>query len=181
MKSEFHVYEILLLAGFGCRLLWAQEPSCQQKRLALRKAVRHLTAATALLIVLFTARPSPAGTDLYPVTASEEAFFEQVRKAVLADDIERLSEVVSFPIVLRSGEQEVKIKDKRDFKEHAALILTTRLKSVVQNQSSGSLFKNWRGVMIGNGEIWFSEVGVKNGKADGLSWVYRIIAVNLNK
>lgn len=135
-------------------------------------------AAAALLILLFAAPRSGADTDFYPVTASDRAFFEHVRKAVLADDIEQFSEAVSFPIVLRSGGKELKLENKRDFKQHAALILTTRLKSVVRKQSPDSLFKNWQGVMIGQGEIWFSEVE-ETGQGNGqVTKMQRIIAIN---
>jgi hypothetical protein len=35
-------------------------------------------------------------------------------------------------------------------------IFNKKVTEAVERQSYDSLFKNWRGVMIGNGEIWFT-------------------------
>jgi hypothetical protein len=141
--------------------------------------MRKLIIATVFLIFMFIAPQGKADFHMFPITVSDKAFFEQIKKAVLADDVEWFSEAVSYPIVLRPGKGEIKLKNKNDFKEHAALIFTTHRKSVVRNQLPDSLFKNWQGVMIGDGEIWFSEVGKKT--ENGNVWVYRIIAINLPK
>ena len=142
--------------------------------------MRKLIVTMVFLIVSFLALQSEADLHYYPITVSDKAFFEKIKKAVLADDDEWFSGVVvSYPFVLRLGKAEIKLKNKADFKEHAALIFTTQLKSIVQKQSADSLFKNWQGIMIGNGEIWFSEVGEKTG--NGNVWVYRIIGINLPK
>ncbi len=114
---------------------------------------------------------------MYPVTASDKAFFVQVRKAILTNDIRWLSEAVSYPIVLKSGKTEYKLQNKEDFAAHASLILTAHLKTTVQNQSPESLFKNWQGVKIGTGEIWFSEVAETTGNEK--TWVQRIIGINV--
>src|SRR6267142_4755031 len=108
-------------------------------------------SAKAVSLILFLALPQSHG-DLhkFPLTASDKAFFDQIRKAVLSDDIEWFSKAVSYPIVLRPNSREIKVKNKRDLKEHARLIFTAQLKSTVQRQSSSSLFKNWQGVMVGN-------------------------------
>jgi hypothetical protein len=142
--------------------------------------VRKLIVTTVFLIVSFFALQSEADARGFSVTASDKAFFEQIKNAVLTDDVEWFSgAVVSYTFVLRLDKGEIKLKNKADFKEHVALIFTTQLKSIVQKQSADSLFKNWQGVMIGDGEIWFSEVGEKTG--NGNVWVYRIIGINLPK
>lgn len=100
-----------------------------------------------------------------------------MRKAVLGNDVKWLSEAMSYPIVLKSGESRYTLQNTNDFALHASVILTPHLKSTVQNQSPDTLFKNWQGVMVGKGEIWFSEVAENNGKET--TWVQRIIAINL--
>lgn len=137
--------------------------------------MKKLIVITVCLILSFVAFQSQA--DMYPVTAADKAFFEQIRKAILTEDVKWFSEAIGYPIVLRTSSGEIKLKDKRDFKEHSALVFNARLKSTVRKQSPDSLFKNWQGVMIGNGEIWFSEVGEKTNT--GTVWVYRIIGINL--
>jgi large exoprotein involved in heme utilization and adhesion len=49
-------------------------------------------------------------------------------------------------------------------------IITTKVKRAVANQSYATLFANWQGVSIGDGEVWFSGVGDRN--------AVRITAIN---
>jgi hypothetical protein len=141
--------------------------------------VKKLVAITVFLVLSFVAPQSKADLHEFSISASDKTFFEQIRTAVLADDVEWFSEAVHYPIVLRPSNGEIKINNKKDFKKHATLVFTTLLKSTLQNQSPDSLFKNWQGVMIGNGEIWFSKVGEKT--ENGIVWTYRIIGINLPK
>ncbi len=113
----------------------------------------------------------------FPITDSDRNFFNEIRNAVLSDNIAWMAKHVYYPFTLRFGEKSFKLKGEKDFVTHANLILTPVLKSVVRNQTVAALFKNWQGVMIGNGEIWFSEVGeTDNGK---LIWTQKILALNL--
>ena len=139
--------------------------------------MRNLIVIAVNVFLLSIALQSRA--DMYPVTASDKVFFEQIQHAVLANDIKWLSESVSYPIVfvMKSGNAKYTLRDENDFEAHATMILTPQLKSAVRSQSADSLFKNWQGVMIGNGDIWFSEVAEKIGGKQ--SWVQRIIAINL--
>jgi len=108
------------------------------------------------------------------VTTNDTSFFERIKKAVLANDIEWLSGAVSYPFVLRRSAGDILLRNRADFGKHSASILTPHLKSEVRNQSPASLFKNWQGLMIGNGVIWFSPVQEKAGE----DWKYRIIGIN---
>jgi hypothetical protein len=114
-----------------------------------------------------------------PITASDKAFFEQIQEAILKDDIEWLSNSVSYPVDVHLNKRNLHLENREDFKKHASDIIDKDLKSVTRNQSANKLFKNWQGIKlkIGHGELWFSQVGERS----GLSWVYRITAINLNK
>lgn len=135
------------------------------------------TLIVTVVCLIFSFVVFQTRADMYPVTAADKAFFKQVRKAVLTNDIKWLSEAVSYPLVLKTGKTEYKLKNKEDFAARAPLILTSHLKTTVQSQSPDSLFKNWQGVMIGNGEIWFSEVAETTAKEK--TWAHRITRVNL--
>lgn len=113
---------------------------------------------------------------MYPLTVEDKAFLEQIKKAVLAGDAEAFSSLISYPVAIRPNSKTIKLQGPADVKRHSAAIFTERLKSAVQSQTPDSLFKNWRGVMIGNGEIWFSQVLEKDGQ--GENWKYRIIGIN---
>lgn len=145
----------------------------------LRQPVFWLLPAI-LVGLLFVVVGSQADTEMYSVTASDKAFFEQIRKAILTDDAEWFSGAVSYPIELHLKKGTLHLARKADLKKHASLIFDERLKSLVRNQSASSLFKNWQGVMIGDGELWFSEVGAKTGQEGGLAWEYRITALNFD-
>lgn len=118
-----------------------------------------------------------AKVEMYPVTPSDKVFFGQIKKAVLEDDVAWFSEAVSYPITLKTDKGTLKLANKKALEAQAALIFTEHFKTVVKNQSTNELFKNWQGVMIGRGDIWFSEVIEKT--KSGEATVYRIIAINL--
>ncbi len=130
------------------------------------------------VVLLTSCLLSLEAAEMYPVKPSDKAFFDQVRKAVLTDDVEWLSRALSsYPFTVKLKAGQIKLKNEADLKKHAPAILTAKLKEVVRNQSPDSLFKNWQGVMVGSGEIWFSEIGKTN--ENKLVWVYRITAINL--
>lgn len=122
-----------------------------------------------------------ADADFYSITSGDKAFFEQIKKAVLADDFDSFSAVVAYPIELYfAGERRLqpksaRIRTKAELKKYKSAIFCERLKSAVRNQTADSLFKNWQGRMVGNGELWFDQrqnIGQTN-------WTYRITAINL--
>ena len=141
--------------------------------------MKMLIARALLLSLLFVTR-SGAGGEMYPITQSDRAFFEQVRKAILADDVKWLARALFYPFDVHLKKRKLHLDDSRAFEKNASLILDRHLKSVVQKQSADSLWKNWQGVMVGQGELWFSQGGGKTGKQGGRTWVYHIIAINLN-
>ncbi len=113
-------------------------------------------------------------SSMYPVTLQDKKFLEQIKKAVLTNDVEWLSGVVSYPLGIKQNGKTITLNNSSDFKKYATTILTAHLKSAVQNQLPDSLFKNWQGVMIGNGAIWFS--AIKETPDD--DWRHRIIGIN---
>jgi hypothetical protein len=138
--------------------------------------MRILMIAMSLLIPCFLSLETNA--QFYPVSPSDQAFFKQAQRAVLTDDVEWLSRALSnYPFTVKLKAGQIKLKNKEDLKKHAKTIFNAKLKDAIRNQSSNSLFKNWQGVMIGDGEIWFSEIGQTN--EHGTAWVQRIIAINV--
>jgi hypothetical protein len=134
---------------------------------------------TNISLLLLCLAPASSWGEMYPIKPSDKAYFGQVQKAVLEENVEWFSGAMSYPLVLKTSTGDVTLKDKTDVKRHAALIFSAHMKSVVGKQSSNSLFKNWQGVMIGDGEIWFSEVSEKT--TNGNALVYRITAVNVRQ
>ena len=134
-------------------------------------------SAAYILLLAPCACTLRAEEGIYSITASDKDFFGQIRNAVLTDNIDWFAKAVAYPIALRSGGHEITVRNKQAFKKRAKLVFNEHLKSVVRSQSADTLFKNWQGVMIGDGVIWFSEVIEKGQKQQG--WVFRIVAINL--
>jgi hypothetical protein len=135
-----------------------------------------LPLAANVLLLVSCACTVQAEESFYPITTSDKAFFEQIRNSILTDDIDWLAKSVAYPIVLRPAGNEIAVRNKHDLKKRSKLILNEHLKSVVRTQSPDTLFKNWQGVMIGDGEIWYSKIIEKGREKRG--WVLRVIAIN---
>lgn len=60
---------------------------------------------------------------MYPVTATDKAFFGRSQKAVMTNDIEWLSGAISYPLVLKQSAGNITLNNSGDFKQHSASIL----------------------------------------------------------
>jgi hypothetical protein len=63
---------------------------------------------------------------------------------------------------------------REEFEAHYPEIVTDNVAKAVQNQFYEDLSVNYKGVMIGSGELWFSATKGPSGKFDQ----YRVIAIN---
>lgn len=54
-------------------------------------------------------------------------------------------------------------------------VFTDKVHAAIQQQKPGELEKNWSGIMVGNGEIWFTQIRPNGAK----QFEYKIIAFNL--
>jgi hypothetical protein len=143
----------------------------------MRKSILGLAAAALVAI----ASPLPAIAD--PVTDMNatldtlfgdhkryHAFFDALKKAVANDDKAAVAAMIDYPFQARIGGKAKKIRDAAHFIADYDRIVTDRVKQALAAQSYETLFANWQGVMIGDGEIWFSGVGNGN--------VVKITAIN---
>ena len=87
--------------------------------------------------------------------AKVETFFLKLQHAVDTHDVKRIATMISYPPVV-NGKATVLSSDY--FKKHYNDIFTKNVVAAVRRQKYGSLFGNDQGVMIGNGELWFSGV-----------------------
>lgn len=132
----------------------------------------------ALLLLGFFSVMKLRASEDNPVSTSDREYFEQVRKAILTDDITWISKQwKSSPFNVNLKKRHLKIRNTSDLKRHFQFIFNSKLKEAVRNQSPNTLFKNWEGLMIGNGEVWFAELGeIHEGKT---IWKYSILAINV--
>lgn len=143
----------------------------------MRRTAR--TAVAAAILALAGVSPGAAQTaadvdssldSLFGEHASYRKFFDDLKKAVTANDKAAVAAMVDYPFQARINGKALKIRDTAHFVADYDKIVTAKIKQAVANQSYATLFANWQGVSIGDGEIWFSGVGDAN--------VVKIIAIN---
>jgi hypothetical protein len=104
-----------------------------------------------------------------------KAFFNEIKRTIDQGDRKAVSKMISYPTIvdLKSGPNK-KIRNRAEFEAHYDEIINGRVTRAVRAQVYEELFVNWRGVMFGNGEIWFTALKGPSGKFDQ----FRIIKVN---
>lgn len=105
-----------------------------------------------------------------------ETFFGAMQQAIADDDRDAVAAMARYPLeVHREGETLV-VDDARGFETRYGEIITDGVREAVADQTYERLLANWKGVMVGRGEIWFS--GICD-DADCEDATVKIIAVNV--
>ena len=103
-----------------------------------------------------------------------EQFAKEVRECILAEDWERLSEFVAYPITIAG----VTYEDSTSF---LAVPFEAHLDEdsieAIRNESCIDMFCNYAGIMMGNGEVWIGEVLNEDYSSAGL----HVIGLNILK
>lgn len=109
----------------------------------------------------------------YPISLADQQFLSEVVDAVTRRDMGWIADHMRYPISVTSKGRTRIMKRKR----FAAVLhreFTDDVRGRLLEASKRPLFKNWRGVMAGDGILWFSEITAD----DGLSLTHhRILAV----
>jgi len=77
--------------------------------------------------------------------------------AVANGDTTKVASMISYPLLVIHGASRTKIKSKAELLTKYDAIFDERIRQVIARQSPRCLFGNYQGVMIGKGEVWFSE------------------------
>ena len=115
-------------------------------------------------------------TNRYEVAGiSDPAEFEQtftiVQELVSRDDKEKVAEYVLYPLNVNHNSVTRVIHTKQEFIKEYDTIMTNEVKQALLHQNVKDTFVNYKGVMVGNGEIWFGVSLASDNK-------YGIIAIN---
>ncbi|TKT78337.1 hypothetical protein [Aquamicrobium sp. LC103] len=97
--------------------------------------------------------------DLFGAHAPYVKFFDTLKKAAAADDKQAVASMVDYPFQARINDKAMKIRDEKHFVADYDKIVTRKVKNAIAKQTYPNLFANWQGVMIGDGEVWFSGIG----------------------
>jgi hypothetical protein len=127
-----------------------------------------LKVALALGLALGT--PAFAEGDRYAVAGFDDAdafedLFDAFQTAVADGDKAGVADIVAFPITVnapggkkkKKGRPEV-IATYKDLKEAWPRVFTPKVKKALAGQSVEKLFVNSKGVMVGEGALWFLSV-----------------------
>lgn len=95
---------------------------------------------------------APAGIDNPQLVVT---FLSDVQKAVAADDTAAVVGLARFPIDVSIRKARKHLPSSEEFQEVYAQIFDTCLKRVIAATRPEDLSASWRGVMLGQGAIWF--------------------------
>jgi hypothetical protein len=111
-----------------------------------------------LVFFLFIGEAVSCEREGQPLTEADKAFFMKLKTVIERKDKEWLATHISFPITVRLGLARKPIKTREEFIINYDAIINSKVKLAVEKQEVNALFKNWRGLMVGDGEIWFTPV-----------------------
>jgi hypothetical protein len=112
---------------------------------------------------------------LYGEHQPYEDFFNALKQAVAAKDKQTVAGMVSYPFKTKVSGKSLTIRATPDFVARYDAIFTSKVVSAIEQQSYDSLFARDIGVMIGQGEVWFTGVCQDN---QCKQRTVKIIAVN---
>jgi hypothetical protein len=104
--------------------------------------------------------------------ASVEQFLGDLQHSVAVDDRAHVAEMVRFPISITVAGKPLTLRNKDQFLKYYGAAFDAKVRGFIAKQKASELFCNWKGIMIGRGEIWIST----SGKSSRL----RIITINNN-
>lgn len=128
----------------------------QFRALALAAALAALPQLSAAQTV---AETNASLDQLYGEHAPYQAFFGKLQQAVAAGDKAAVAGLVSYPFKTSVGGKSVTLRDAQHFVAAYDKVFTAKVKKALATQEYANIFANDDGVMVGDGEIWFSGIG----------------------
>ena len=89
-------------------------------------------------------------------TMQIEHFVKNVKTAILQQNKSWLAGHIFYPIQVKIKEQNITINTQKQFVENFDVIFYKEFRKKVSTFYTHNLFCNWRGVMLGNGDIWIN-------------------------
>ncbi len=98
-------------------------------------------------------------------------YFAKLQKAVEDNKPKEVADLVSYPMNLNKDNKTFVIHNKNEFIKKYDQIFTSRVREQLSAQKADKVFVNWKGIMVGEGDLW---IGIQNNKLG-------VIAVNIIK
>jgi len=84
-------------------------------------------------------------------------FLSKLQKAVKFNNKKEVANFISFPLHVNHKGKTVQIKSKKQFIEKYNKIMTEQVKKKLLAQKADKVFVNWKGIMVGDGEVWITQ------------------------
>lgn len=127
---------------------------------------------TLALLLLFSGGLAAAA---FPVTVQDKAFCVSLQQLVQRGDKAKLATLVKYPLKVSVGWGDLIARGPKDFVAHYDEIFSPDVIAAIQKQDPEKLFKNWQGVMVGSGEVWFGAIKLTNRQQE-----YSVLIVGVN-
>jgi hypothetical protein len=138
--------------------------------------VRSFVRLNISIILLLTLATYAGGQENQCIqaygSASVEHFLTDLQHFVAVDDRPRVAQMVHFPIRITVDNEPLRLQNQDQLLKHYNVAFDPKVKGFIAKQKFSELFCNWKGIMVGRGEIWINTIG----KSSQL----RIIAINNN-
>jgi len=89
--------------------------------------------------------------------AAFTSYFEKLQKNVAKNNKAAVADSITFPLRVNHNGKSVMIKSKKEFIKKYDNIMTAKVKKKLLAQKIDNLFVNWKGVMVGDGEVWLGQ------------------------
>ncbi|HMB91637.1 MAG TPA: hypothetical protein VKP65_12365 [Rhodothermales bacterium] len=162
MKKQL-VCLIVALCLWGCQSQEQAEPEGTRSDATVEETVPQVSHGD------FTA----AGLE----TGEVETFFASLEQAIASDNRRKVASLIAYPLTVDLAEEPLTLRDEGDFVRAYEAIVTDAVKQVVADAEVATLFANWQGVRIGQGEVWFSGV-YEEDDVEEQEYVLKITAIN---
>ena len=110
-------------------------------------------------------------------TDEVETFFASLEEAIASDNRPKVASLVAYPLTVDLAEEPLTLRDEAEFVRAYDAVVTEAVKQVVADAEVATLFANWQGVRIGQGEVWFSGV-YEEDDVEEQEYVLKITAIN---
>ena len=86
--------------------------------------------------------------------AEFESVFKTIQSLVAKGEKEKVAEYIRYPLTSAN----ITVRSTEEFIKNYDSIITGKVKTALINQKVEELFVNYKGVMVGAGEVWFTVV-----------------------
>lgn len=134
----------------------------------LSSQVREFQNQSAKEITMAMNRYYVAGIDN---AAQFETVFTRLQGLVAAGDKEAVADYILYPLNVYVQGVPTTYLSREELLKNYDTVFTAKVKDAFAKQKVNETFVNYKGVMVGNGEIWFTQ-------SDELQYRYGILAIN---